>query len=74
MRHYNCRIAIRLEALERDKIDRLIFERKFKNRSQAIRAALAEFNDKRLLSLAELDDDIEALRKRIKENVVPKLR
>ncbi|NLD66727.1 MAG: ribbon-helix-helix protein, CopG family [Crenarchaeota archaeon] len=46
MRHYNCRIAIRLEALERDKIDRLIFERKFKNRSQAIRAALAELLSK----------------------------
>jgi hypothetical protein len=40
----------------------------------SLRAALAEFNDKRLLSLAELDDGIEALRQRIKEKVVPKLR
>jgi hypothetical protein len=41
---------------------------------ESLRAALAEFHDKRLLSLAELDDGIEALRQRIKENVVPKLR
>ncbi|MCW4005254.1 MAG: hypothetical protein NWF04_01450 [Candidatus Bathyarchaeota archaeon] len=40
----------------------------------SLRAALAEFNDKRLLSLAELDDGIEALRERIREKVVPKLR
>ena len=40
----------------------------------SLRAALAEFNDKRLLSLAELDEGIEALRQRIKENVIPKLR
>ncbi|MCW4017709.1 MAG: hypothetical protein NWF00_03380 [Candidatus Bathyarchaeota archaeon] len=40
----------------------------------SLRAALAEFNDKRLLSLAELDDCIEALRQKIKENVLPKLR
>jgi hypothetical protein len=40
----------------------------------SLRAALAEFNDKRLLSLAELDDGIESLRQRIKEKVVPKLR
>ena len=39
-----------------------------------LRAALSEFHDKRLLSLAELDDGIEALRQRIKEKVVPKLR
>ena len=41
---------------------------------ESLRAALAEFHDKRLLSLAELDEGIEALRQRIKENVVPKLR
>ncbi len=41
---------------------------------ESLRAALAEFYDKRLLSLAELDDGIEALRTRIRENVVPKLR
>jgi hypothetical protein len=41
---------------------------------ETLRAALAEFHDKRLLSLAELDDDIETLRTRIRENVVPKLR
>jgi hypothetical protein len=40
----------------------------------SLRAALAEFNDKRLLSLAELDDGIEALRQRIRKNVIPKLR
>jgi hypothetical protein len=40
----------------------------------SLRAALSEFHEKRLLSLAELDDGIEALRQRIKENVVPKLR
>jgi hypothetical protein len=40
----------------------------------SLRAALAEFHGKRLLTLAELDDGIEALRQRIKENVVPKLR
>ncbi|MCW4002445.1 MAG: hypothetical protein NWE95_00825 [Candidatus Bathyarchaeota archaeon] len=40
----------------------------------SLRAALADFHGKRLLSLAELDDGIEALRQRIRENVVPKLR
>jgi hypothetical protein len=40
----------------------------------SLRAALSDFNDKRLLSLAELDEGIEALRQRIKENVIPKLR
>jgi hypothetical protein len=40
----------------------------------SLRAALAEFNDKRLLSLAELDEGIDALRQRIKEKVIPKLR
>jgi hypothetical protein len=40
----------------------------------SLRAALAEFHGKRLLTLAELDEGIEALRQRIKENVVPKLR
>ena len=40
----------------------------------SLRAALAEFHGKRLLSLAELDEGIEALRQRIRENVLPKLR
>jgi hypothetical protein len=40
----------------------------------SLRAALAEFHGKRLLSLAELDEGIEALRQRIRENVIPKLR
>ena len=40
----------------------------------SLRAALAEFHGKRLLSLAELDEGIEALRQRINENVIPKLR
>ncbi|MDD3792485.1 MAG: ribbon-helix-helix domain-containing protein [Candidatus Bathyarchaeota archaeon] len=46
MKHYTCRIDIRLEASELDKIDQLIFERKFKNRSQAIRAAITEYLNK----------------------------
>jgi SpoU rRNA methylase family enzyme len=40
----------------------------------SLRAALAEFHGKRLLTLPELDEGIEVLRQRIKENVVPKLR
>jgi hypothetical protein len=40
----------------------------------SLRAALAEFQGKRMLTLAELDEGIEALRQRIKQNVVPKLR
>jgi hypothetical protein len=39
-----------------------------------LRAAIADFHEKRLLTLAELDEGIEALRRRIKENVIPKLR
>ncbi len=39
----------------------------------SLRAALAEFHGKRLLTLAELDEGIEALRQRIKEKVIPKL-
>jgi hypothetical protein len=41
---------------------------------ESLRAALAEFHGKRLLSLAELDEGIEALRQRIREKVIPKLR
>jgi hypothetical protein len=40
----------------------------------SLRAALAEFHGKRLLTLAELDEGIETLRQRIKEKVIPKLR
>jgi hypothetical protein len=40
----------------------------------SLRAALADFNEKRLLTLAELDEGIEALRQRIREKVIPKLR
>ena len=40
----------------------------------SLRAALADFHEKRLLTLAELDEGIEALRQRIKEKVIPKLR
>jgi hypothetical protein len=40
----------------------------------SLRAALAEFHGKRLLTLAELDEAIEALRQSIKEKVIPKLR
>jgi Arc/MetJ-type ribon-helix-helix transcriptional regulator len=46
LRKYKCRIAIRLEAPERDRLEQLIFERKFKNLSQAIRAAITEFLNK----------------------------
>ena len=46
MNQYNCRVALRLEALEREKIEQLIQERKFKNISQVIRTALKEFLDK----------------------------
>jgi Arc/MetJ-type ribon-helix-helix transcriptional regulator len=46
MKHYNCRIALRLETLERDKLEQLIQERKFKNLSQAIRIAITEFLNK----------------------------
>ncbi|MCW4046325.1 MAG: ribbon-helix-helix domain-containing protein [Candidatus Bathyarchaeota archaeon] len=43
MKRYKCRIALRLEAPERERLERLIFERKFKTLSQAIRAAIQEF-------------------------------
>jgi metal-responsive CopG/Arc/MetJ family transcriptional regulator len=45
LRLYKCRIAIRLETLERDRLEQLIFERKVKNLSQAIRAAIAQYLD-----------------------------
>ena len=41
---------------------------------ESLRAALAEFNGKRLLTLAELDNNIEELRRRIRETVIPRLR
>lgn len=41
---------------------------------ESLRAALAEFHGKSLLTLAELDHNIEELRRRIKENVIPRLR
>lgn len=43
MKHYQCRIALRLSTLERQKIEQLILERKFENLSHVIRAALKEF-------------------------------
>ncbi len=46
MRQYECRIALRLGEPERERLERLIFERKFRNLSQAIRAAIAEYLDK----------------------------
>jgi Arc/MetJ-type ribon-helix-helix transcriptional regulator len=46
LRQYKCRIALRLEAVERERLERLIFERKFKNLSQAIRAAITEYLNK----------------------------
>jgi len=41
---------------------------------ESLRAALAEFNEKRLLTLTELDNNIEELRQKIKEIVLPNLR
>ena len=41
---------------------------------ETLRAAIFEFHEKGLLSLAQLDKIIEQLRKDIKENVVPRLR
>ena len=41
---------------------------------EALRAAITEFYEKGLLSLAQLDSVIEELRQDIRENVVPKLR
>ncbi len=41
---------------------------------EALRAALAEFHEKRLLSLAELDRLIENLRREIRESILPMLR
>ena len=46
MKQYNRRIALRLGTLEREKIDELIRQRKFKNLSQVIRTAIAEFLNK----------------------------
>ena len=42
MKTYNSRIALRLEALEREKLEELIHERKFKNLSQVVRTALKD--------------------------------
>jgi hypothetical protein len=41
---------------------------------ESLRAALAEFNEKRLLTLAELDENIEDLRRKIREIILPRLR
>ncbi len=41
---------------------------------EVLRAALAEFNEKRLLTSAQLDENIEGLRQKIKETVLPTLR
>jgi len=46
LKRYGCRIAVRLEQLEKEKLEQLIFERKFKNISQAIRVAIKEFLNK----------------------------
>lgn len=46
MAQYKCRIALRLEALERERLEQLIFERKFKNISQVIRAAINDYLNK----------------------------
>ena len=42
MKAYNSRIAIRLSDTEREKAEQLIRERKFKNLSEVVRAALTE--------------------------------
>jgi len=43
---YKSRIALRLPSKERQKIEQLIWEGKFRNISQVIRAALKEFLSK----------------------------
>ena len=42
MKAYNSRIAVRLSDTEREKAEQLIRERKFKNLSEVVRAALTE--------------------------------
>ena len=42
MKTYNSRIALRISDKEREKIEQLIRERKFKNLSQVIRTALKD--------------------------------
>jgi Arc/MetJ-type ribon-helix-helix transcriptional regulator len=46
MNRYDCRIALRLASNEKEKLEELIRERKFKNLSQLIRTALNEFLNK----------------------------
>jgi Arc/MetJ-type ribon-helix-helix transcriptional regulator len=46
LKKFDCRIAVRLEQLEKEKLEQLIFERKYRNLSQAIRAAITEFLNK----------------------------
>ena len=41
---------------------------------ESLRGALAEFNGKRLLSRTQLDENIEELRQKLKEIVLPTLR
>jgi hypothetical protein len=41
---------------------------------ESLRVALAEFHEKQLLSLAELDRLIENLRQQIRESILPRLR
>jgi len=44
MKRYQHRIAIRIATEEKEKIEQLLLERKFKTQSQAIRAALKELS------------------------------
>jgi hypothetical protein len=53
IKQYKCRIAIRLQAPEREGLEQLIFERKFKNLSQAIRAAINDYLSKQEASGVE---------------------
>jgi Arc/MetJ-type ribon-helix-helix transcriptional regulator len=46
LKKFDCRIAVRLEQLEKEKLEQLIFERKYRNLSQSIRAAITEFLNK----------------------------
>jgi Arc/MetJ-type ribon-helix-helix transcriptional regulator len=46
MNRYSCRIALRLASSEKEKIEELIREKRFKNLSQVIRTALNEFLNK----------------------------
>jgi Arc/MetJ-type ribon-helix-helix transcriptional regulator len=56
MKRYQCRIALRLSNEQKERAEQLIFERKFKNLSQVIRAAIEEFLSKSVTSKGTEDN------------------